>query len=365
MFKWEKEYSEYAQSVKNLGIRPYRDMPRLRKTLGDELHILVFQDIFYSMLALSPKTYASYIYTWGKFIGAETTKQSLKVKHKTLTIKLNSKLFYMNLLEDKSIIDIAFKWLTYYRIGIPELIFLDKTAKTFRISIDELMNSWDLPNIHKKTCYFPTGFFAGSFETILGRPVNIVETQCISNGNKHCELGGAVELPEHKFDVLTKKDYSKIQKSIYDRMFVEKRSRSKLSDWAHLVMLQIFYTGILLSSRGGHTMLYWVGKNSGKEIGKRIVRKRIKNKNKRFTELFNYLKIGKLSTTKSKESKNNIKYIVKESAFSVGTKFGQKVDSYIAGMICGFLEATMKKQCSVIETKCIADGNHQCEFITV
>ena len=312
MFKWEKEYSEYSQSIKNLGIRPYKDMPRLRKTLGDELHILVFQDIFYSMLALSPKAYTPYIYSWGKFIGSETTKQSLKSSGMSVKVGLKSKLFFMNLLEDSKVIDMAFKWLTFYRIGIPEVTFVDKTAKTFRIEVDELMNSWDLPNIHKKTCFFPTGFFAGSFEEILGRPINMVETKCVSNGDEHCEFGGAVELPEHKFDILTEKDYKKIRKSIYDRMFLEKRSRAKLSDWAHLVMLQIFYTGVLMSSRGGHTMLYWVGKNSGKEIGKRIKKKGLKNANKKFTELFNYLKIGKLSCKKCKESKSKIKYIVKE-----------------------------------------------------
>jgi len=368
MFEWKKEFSNYSESIKSIGMRPFKEGPALRKMLGDELHILVFQDIFYSMLALSPKTYTPYIYDWGKYIGTETTKQSLRATGIGLKVELESKLFYMNMLDDKSVQDVLFKWMAYYRIGVPEITFVDKVSKTFRIEVDELMNSWGMPNIHKRTCYFPTGFLAGAFETVLEHPVNIVESKCVSNGDEHCEFGGAVELPEHKFDIMSDRDFVKIRKSIYDRMFVEKRSRPKLSDWAHLVMLQIFYTGVLLSSHGGHTMLYWIGRNSGKEIGSRIKAKDFDGKMKKFIDILNYLKIGKAKCIRCKpctECKGSVRFVVKESAFSIGTKFGKKIDSYIAGMLSGFLETCTKKKQNVIETKCISNGDEHCEFVVI
>ncbi|MBU3897137.1 MAG: hypothetical protein KJ697_04370 [Nanoarchaeota archaeon] len=114
-------------------------------------------------------------------------------------------------------------------------------------------------------------------------------------------------------------------------------------------LLKIAYPNILLSP-GSHTLLYWIGKESGLKLGCKH--------NHNLTELkslSNKLKIGNV------EIKSN-KILLHDSAFAreVGS-VGKPVCSYYAGLISGFL--TKDKKCNVIETKCIANGDRHCEFV--
>ena len=58
--------------------------------------------------------------------------------------------------------------------------------------------------------------------------------------------------------------------------------------------------------------------------------------------------------------KKNKSFIVKESAFSTGAKnIEKKICSYTAGLLAGFIGK------NIVETKCIANGNKHCEFVTI
>lgn len=362
MLKMSKHYGDYVKSFKELGVAPFKKTPPIRKKLGDDLHILVFQDLFFSILSLSPKTYASYIYSWGKFIASESTKNALDVLQIDFVTRMTSKLFVLRLLKDKVYADGLAKTWIYYRIGIPSFTFIDEVAKTFRVKVEESEESWGLPNIHKKVCFFPSGFLAGNIESLIGKPVNVFETKCIADGENYDEFAGAIDLPFHKFDVLDKGDFVKIKRLIFNRMFSRKGRRPKLSDFVHLAIPQIFNLGVSLSSPGAHAMLYWVGRESGINISKRIKGTGMRIRLKKFIELMKYLKIG---IFKTKSLKKPV-FIVEESAFASGAKnFEKRICSYIAGLLAGFIEKSTGRKYNIIETKCIANGDEHCEFITV
>ncbi len=362
MFKASKDYKQYAESFKLLGTAPFsKKNLTIRKKLGDSLHTTVFQDIFFSLLELSPKTYTSYLYSWGKFLSMESTKEAMQFLRIEGTTKIISKLFHMGILKDKKYSDLVITPWLFYKTGIPRFSFIDKVAKTFRIELEESREAWGLPDIGKRVCFFSSSLFAGSVQAILGGQINVFESKCIASGYDHCEFAGAADLPFHKFDILTDKDLKKIRKSIFDRMF--KEGKEKRTDWIHLSIPQIFYIGMSLSSAGSHTMFYWVGRKSGQEMKKRIKGKSLNTKLKNLPGLFKDLKLGMLEIKKNKKS---LTFIVKESAFASGTKNLKKMlCSYLAGLFSGFLETSRGKKVSVIETKCIAKGNPHCEFRTI
>ncbi|MDR1972959.1 MAG: hypothetical protein LBQ46_13680 [Treponema sp.] len=52
----------------------------------------------------------------------------------------------------------------------------------------ECADCYGLPNIGLNICCYEAGTAAGSFETPLGRPVQVRETKCCANGSDFCEF---------------------------------------------------------------------------------------------------------------------------------------------------------------------------------
>src|SRR3989338_6780718 len=355
---WAKQYKDYSRSLEEFGVRPFRQLPPIRPNIGDDLHILVFQYVFFSMLSLS-NTYTQYLYSWGKYIGEESTKQLLQtmgVGHLVAKLGAAWKGYTgIGVLKDPQYVDKIFRGWEYYKIGTPRILWVDETAKTFRVKVNELMYSWDLPNVKKRTCFLPTGILGGSVEAVIGQPVNIVESECKAAGKEADAFAGVVQLHEHKFDELKPADFKRIRQSIYDRMFEDEKERHDLDDYANLALTQAFYLGIFLSSAGSHALFYWIGRESGKEIGARLKGDRLKG----FCDLFEKLKIGHFAV-----DRRTMTFVLEECAFCSGVKnMNKRLCSYVAGMIAGYLENTNKKRFTVVETKCIGSGDKRCEFV--
>jgi len=354
VFKMSPEYVEYLDSFKQFGVRPFEREVALRRKLGDNVNLLLRQYIEYSIIKLSPKRYVPYIYSWGKFVGYHIAQQTLRTLNVSLVTKMISKINYMRLLETEIFQEAFRKLWIKNKIAIPSFTYFDEDAEVLRIRATECDEVFGFPDLEKNICYYTRALMAGNIESVLERKTNAIETKCIASGYDFCEFLIEIdsEFPK-KFELLDNKDFLKIRKNILDRMTTDKITRKILSNYCHLAQFQVLYLGIWLSSPGSHTMLYWIGKETGNEI---------KDKVKDISEFFRKMKIGILKTNKNK---SGYKFIVKESVFSSGAKnFGKRICSYTAGLLSGFLSSDKKKY-NVVETKCIANGDKQCEFETV
>ncbi len=366
MFEASPEYVKYLESFKRFGVREFEEMPAIRKKLGDNINILVRQDLEFGMLALAPKTYIPYVYSWGKFVGAQVAKQAMATLKVSGATKLAAKLFAMSILKTQVYQDAFARGWTENLAGIPSFTYFDERAKVFRTKDEECDEASGLPNIGKHVCFYESAAIAGSTEVALHRPVNAFETKCVAAGDTECEFVAEIDSPfPREFTMLSESDFKKIRKSIVDSMISKKRPimRSHLGDHTHLAQFQVLYLGIFLSSPGSHTMLYWIGKNTGSEVATRVREKTMTAQLNVLADFLKQLHIGILTWERDG---NKITFTVEESAFSTGaSNFGKRICSYLAGLIAGFLATSWDKPVSVIETECIANGDKTCRFETV
>jgi len=356
MMKFSEKYVDYLKTFKKLGVRPFKKEKMIRMQLGDYVHINVFRDILFSIMSLSPKTYIPYMYSWGKFVGAKSTEQALdtldiSIFTRALSLSRSLKIMKMDVYKDiitKSWIDLKY---------IPKVTYVDERGGVFRIQVYESDESYGLPKIGKKVCFYSAGILAGSTETLIRKSVNVVETKCYCDKHKYDEFMGRVgmEFPEYK--IHDPKYFKKLKTKVRKTFLSKKKIRPKLGDYSHIASLQVAYLGIFLSSPGSHTMLYWIGKETGAELASKVRG----NKLKELEAIMKDMKIGILSI---KKNEKNMTLKLKESAFSAGAKnFDKRIDSYLAGLYAGYLTKSLKKRYNVVETKCIASGNPHCEFL--
>ncbi|MBU5557894.1 MAG: V4R domain-containing protein [Candidatus Aenigmatarchaeota archaeon] len=366
MFRASPEYVQYLESFKRFGVREFAEMPAQRKQLGDSISMLVRQDLEFGIIALAPKTYIPYIYSWGKFVGTQVAKQAMATLKVSAATKLASKMFAMAVLKTEVYQDAFARGWTENLAGIPSFTYFDDRAKVFRARDAECDEASGLPNIGKRICFYEGATIAGTTETALGRPVNVFETKCVAAGDPDCEFCAEVDSPfPREFQLLTNDDLKKIRKTIIESMLSKKRPviRSQLGDYTHLAQFQVLYLGIVLSSPGAHTMLYWVGKNTGTEIANRVRERTMTGQLNAFADFVKHVRIGLLNWERDG---NKLSFEVKESAFSTGAaNFHKRICSYLAGLIAGFLGTSWNKPVNVVETQCIANGDKVCRFETV
>ena len=348
---FKQEYVDYLDSFKNIGIKPYEEKEtRLRKKVGDRVSVHLLRDILFSTLYLSPKKYVPFVYSWGKFVGIQSARQALH----TLNIELITKLFVlaerMNILEKEFYRDTFSKAWIQIGYGYPSFVYIDSKNETMRIRNDECAESYRLPNIGKKICFFERGILAGVFERVFNVPTNATETKCNASGHDQCETLVELNTEFPQMEIYNSKYFKRIRDFNADMMTNEELLRERMGNYTSITIFQVTYLGMWLSSSGSHTLLYWIGR----ETGSRLKRKMSKNDLDRFLE---QMKVGVVKKTAKS-------VIVEECAFCYGSKnLHKSICSYLAGMISGIL--SKKKSVNVIETKCIANGDSVCEFKTV
>ncbi|MDD5416847.1 MAG: hypothetical protein PHU12_02615 [Candidatus Aenigmarchaeota archaeon] len=135
----------------------------------------------------------------------------------------------------------------------------------------------------------------------------------------------------------------------YNQTHYKELREKNLKDLCDGELLKVAYPNILLSP-GSHTLLYWIGRETGLKIGNKCEH----NLNE-IKSLSNKFNIGDVEISGSK-------IILRNSSFAKDVQpSGRMVCSYYAGLISGFM--TSDKRCNVIETKCIANGDKHCEFV--
>jgi len=362
MFEILPKYVEYLDTFKKLGVRPFKEEAVLRKELGDYVSILVLRDIIFSILLLSPERYIPFLYSWGKFVGLQSAKQAKGTLNITFLTKLMTTIDPIKILKIGIYRDAITKNWVSVRSFIPFISYVDERTGVFRIKTKECDEVWGFPKIGKKLCFFEGAIMAGNTEGLMNKNISAVETKCIANGDEYCEFLCRINPGFPSLGIIDRHCLKKVKNFIISSFLSQRKIRATLGNYEHIAALQVTYLGLWLSSSGSHTILYWIGKDSGEKISKKF-KGSLDKRLKEFSKFFKDLKIGNLAYQRKGE-----KFIFseKECAFTSGaSNFGKRICSYTAGMIAGFLKTSTGKNYNVIETKCIANGDEYCEFMTV
>jgi len=292
--------------------------------------------------------------------------------HERLQFKLMPKdLNKVNIM--KKMFNIQAPWGEAERSGIME--YLDDASKTdehyFRVH--ENYACWGFDNVGSTiSSFYAAACTAGSlkgFEEMKGleRDWNTVETKCIGLGDPYCEfklVPGEIDELSHTLE----KDsvfVDRMQERLLNRLMsfllhgeplVE---RPRLGSDIHLHA--IFHaTGFSqLTNERYQTALRMGGARAGKEVGERLMEAGIREDEavKRIIHLLEYCKVGEVTAGDTIRIKDNCESI---AVNFLTTSFNEPSCYFTTGFLNGLFSAVKNQH--VKETKCIAMGDHYCEW---
>ena len=346
MLELPKEYMGSFDLFRVYGEFGFKSHRAIRRKLEDDIHIAVRQYLLFSILSLDPAMYAPYIYSWGKFIGYVTAEHAIKAKGVQVITRIISSLLHLRLLKMSLYKKMVYQGWLGHKAALMNVADVNIKENSIKIIGKESIDSAGIKGVKKNICIYHTAVLAGNISYAIGKDVNFSEKACAVNGSKNVFVG-QVNGQFPKFDVLTKKEIEKIKRCIIDNIYLNKDVRPTLGNFMHLTAFQMFYLGLWFSSPGAHTMLYWIGRQFGEDLYKRMGIKSID----KLARILEYLRIGVLEWTGARTIK------VEECALCIGAKnIQKKICSYLAGLIDGFLGK------HAIETSCVANGDNYCEF---
>jgi len=169
----EKKHEEFAWE--NLG-----DIKEGRKDLGEEMPILVYRLMQYTMLdvlskALGLEKANEYFREAGFLAGSEYAKN-------TLNLKAEFNAFTAEL--QKSLKDL--------KIGILRLEVFNSETGSIVLTVDQDLDCSGLPITHENVCIYDEGFIAGILETYTGKKYEVREVDCWASGARTCRFCGKV-----------------------------------------------------------------------------------------------------------------------------------------------------------------------------
>jgi len=169
----EKKHEEFTWE--NLG-----DIKEGRKELGEEMPVLVYRLMQYTMLdvlskALGLEKANEYFREAGFLAGSEYAKN-------TLNLKAEFNAFTAEL--QKSLKDL--------KIGILRLEVFNSETGSFVLSVDQDLDCSGLPITHENVCVYDEGFIAGVLEAYTGKKYDVREVDCWASGARICRFRGKV-----------------------------------------------------------------------------------------------------------------------------------------------------------------------------
>lgn len=165
-FKWE-----------NLG-----DIKLGRGELGEEMPVLVYRLMQYTMLDVLSKAYGSdiandHFRAAGHLAGTEFAKNILDLK-----LELEA---FLSMLQSK---------LKELKIGIMRMELFDKETGGLTLTIGEDLDCSGLPVTNEAVCTYDEGFIAGILEAYTGKAYDVREIDCWANGDRVCRFTGCVKV---------------------------------------------------------------------------------------------------------------------------------------------------------------------------
>jgi predicted hydrocarbon binding protein len=165
IFKWE-----------NLG-----DIKEGRGDLGEEMPVLVYRLMQFTMLDILTKNYGAetangLFRTAGHLAGTELAKAALD-----LTVDLDT--FIANL--QKTLEDL--------KIGILRMESFDGASGELVLTVGQDLDCSGLPITNETVCDYDEGFIAGILEAYTGQKYKVREIDCWASGDRVCRFKGVVE----------------------------------------------------------------------------------------------------------------------------------------------------------------------------
>lgn len=156
------------------------DIKAGRGELGEEMPVLVYRLMQYTMLDVLSKAYGEdqandYFRQAGHLAGTEFAKNNLdlSVEFDTFVAKLQESL--KNL-----------------KIGILRMEAFDPATGDIVLTVGEDLDCSGLPVTNENVCIYDEGFIAGILETYTGKVYDVKEVDCWASGDRVCRFNGKV-----------------------------------------------------------------------------------------------------------------------------------------------------------------------------
>lgn len=166
-----KKHSSFSWD--NLG-----DIKAGRGELGEEMPVLVYRLMQYTMLDVLSKEYGEdkaneYFRRAGHLAGVEYAKN-------TLNLKADFDTFVAELQESLKIM----------KIGILRMEAFDAATGEIILTVGEDLDCSGLPVTNENVCVYDEGFIAGILEAYTGTTYDVREVDCWASGDRVCRFKG-------------------------------------------------------------------------------------------------------------------------------------------------------------------------------
>ncbi|MDL2232117.1 4-vinyl reductase [Ruminococcaceae bacterium OttesenSCG-928-L11] len=156
------------------------DIKQGRGNLGEEMPVLVYRLMQYTMLDVLSKAYGSdtanvHFRAAGYLAGTEFAKNTLQ-----LDVDFDT---FVSGLQDA---------LKSMKIGILRMEAFDAETGALTLTVGEDLDCSGLPVTNETVCMYDEGFISGILEAYTGKKYDVKEVDCWANGDRVCRFTGNV-----------------------------------------------------------------------------------------------------------------------------------------------------------------------------
>ena len=151
-----------------------------RGDLGEEMPVLVYRLMQYTMLDVLSKAYGLeqaniHFREAGFLAGTEFAKN-------TLDLKTDFNVFVANL--QKSLQDL--------KVGVLRVEVFEPETGNIVLTVGQDLDCSGLPITHENVCIYDEGFISGILEAYTGKKYDVREVDCWASGDRVCRFNGTV-----------------------------------------------------------------------------------------------------------------------------------------------------------------------------
>ncbi len=157
------------------------DIKKGRASLGEEMPVLIYRLMQYTMLDVLSKAYGNktaneYFRKSGYLAGTEFATH-------VLDVQVEFSVFVANLQ----------KTMKELKIGILRMEDYNETTGEIVLTVGEDLDCSGLPITNETVCYYDEGFISGILEVYTGKKYDVREIDCWATGDRVCRFRGVVE----------------------------------------------------------------------------------------------------------------------------------------------------------------------------
>jgi len=156
------------------------DIKEGRADLGEEMPVLVYRLMQYTMLDVLSKEYG--LEEANKFFRKAGFLAGFEFAKNTLDLKTDFNTFIANL--QKTLMDL--------KVGILRLEVFNADTGSIVLTVDQDLDCSGLPVTYENVCIYDEGFIAGILEAYTGKKYDVREVDCWANGARICRFSGKV-----------------------------------------------------------------------------------------------------------------------------------------------------------------------------